>query len=76
MDLIDVLWRQDIDLEGLEDVSLIRELEKSEEIRLHKKQEEVNIIHLLLYFLIYSRIYPKVILFKKDYESIIKFCVV
>lgn len=43
MDLIDVLWRQDIDLGGLEDVSLMRELEKREEMRLHNKQEEVSV---------------------------------
>lgn len=47
MDLIDVLWRQDIDLGGLEDVSLMRELEKREEMRLHNKQEEETIEQLI-----------------------------
>ena len=37
-----MLWRQDIDLAGVEDVTLLRELEKSEEMRLHDKQEEVG----------------------------------
>ena len=45
MDLIEVLWRQDIDLGvGREvfDLNLRKELEKEKEIELQKQQEKVS----------------------------------
>ena len=42
MDLIDVLWRHDIDLGVTVEPPLMWELEKEQEVSLHKRLEEVN----------------------------------